>query len=102
MFFKNPNKFRLPENFKYNFEYIFIGDNMPGGDRTGPWGMGPRTGRRAGFCSGYGMPGFMNRSVWPPFGGRWFSRPGFGRFGGVGFGYGRPPRRMRRFWFRRW
>ncbi|AAB91281.1 DUF5320 domain-containing protein [Archaeoglobus fulgidus] len=45
---------------------------MPGGDRTGPWGQGPRTGRRAGFCSGYRMPGFMNRSVWPPFGGRWF------------------------------
>ncbi|RLI76297.1 hypothetical protein DRP04_12770 [Archaeoglobales archaeon] len=46
---------------------------MPGGDRTGPWGMGPRTGRGAGFCSGYGMPGFMNRFVWPPFGGRWLS-----------------------------
>lgn len=45
---------------------------MPGGDRTGPWGQGPRTGRRAGFCSGYKMPGFMNRSVWPPFDGRWF------------------------------
>jgi len=82
---------------------------MPGGDRTGPWGEGPRTGRRAGFCSGYGMPGFMNRSVWPPFGGRWFSRPGF--FGRVGFGfgfarYGRAraragrPRRMRGFFWR--
>ncbi len=57
---------------------------MPGGDRTGPWGMGPRTGRRAGFCSGYGMPGFMNRSVYPPFGGRWLGW--FGRFGWFGFG----------------
>ncbi len=45
---------------------------MPWGDRTGPWGFGPRTGRAAGFCSGFGMPGFMNRFVWPPFGGRWF------------------------------
>ncbi len=55
---------------------------MPGGDRTGPWGLGPRTGRRAGFCSGYRRPGFMNRSVFPPFGGRWFgffSRGWFGR-----------------------
>ncbi|WP_202319246.1 DUF5320 domain-containing protein [Archaeoglobus neptunius] len=52
---------------------------MPGGDGTGPWGRGPRTGRRAGFCSGYSRPGFMNRSVYPPFGGRWFGW--FGRFG---------------------
>ena len=33
---------------------------MPGGDRTGPMGMGPRTGRRAGFCGGAGVPGCMN------------------------------------------
>jgi len=45
---------------------------MPGGDGTGPWGLGPRTGRRAGYCSGYNTPGFANRSIWPPFGGRWF------------------------------
>ena len=50
---------------------------MPGGDRTGPWGMGPRTGRGAGYCSGYRVPGFMNRSVFPPFGGRWFGRAGW-------------------------
>ncbi len=30
---------------------------MPGGDRTGPWGEGPRTGRAQGFCAGTGMPG---------------------------------------------
>lgn len=46
---------------------------MPGGDRTGPLGAGPMTGRGAGFCAGYGMPGYMN--------------PGFGR--GYGFGAGR-------------
>ncbi len=34
---------------------------MPGGDRTGPRGEGPRTGRRAGFCSGYKIPGYANR-----------------------------------------
>jgi len=39
---------------------------MPGGDRTGPMGMGPMTGRGAGYCGGFGMSGAMNRG----FGGR--------------------------------
>ncbi|MBN1554099.1 MAG: DUF5320 domain-containing protein [Phycisphaerae bacterium] len=51
---------------------------MPGGDGTGPAGMGPMTGRAAGYCAGYGVPGYMN-----PIGGR-----GFGAFGG-GRGLGR-------------
>ena len=34
---------------------------MPGGDRTGPMGMGPRTGRGAGYCGGAGVPGFISR-----------------------------------------
>jgi hypothetical protein len=38
---------------------------MPRGDGTGPAGMGPMTGRAAGFCAGYGVPGYMN-----PVGGR--------------------------------
>jgi len=46
---------------------------MPGGDRTGPAGMGPMTGRGAGYCAGYAAPGYMN--------------PGVGR--GAGFGWGR-------------
>lgn len=48
---------------------------MPRGDGTGPWGLGPMTGRAAGYCAGYPVPGFMN-----PFGGRGFGwwRPGFG------------------------
>jgi hypothetical protein len=33
---------------------------MPAGDRTGPEGMGPRSGRGAGFCNGYGQPGYEN------------------------------------------
>jgi len=33
---------------------------MPGGDRTGPRGTGPRTGRAAGYCSGAGVPGYAN------------------------------------------
>jgi len=59
---------------------------MPGGDRTGPVGAGPRTGRAAGYCAGYGMPGYMN----PGFGwGRGFGfGGGFGRGRGMGFGRG--------------
>jgi hypothetical protein len=34
---------------------------MPRGDRTGPMGMGPMSGRGAGYCANYQMPGFMNR-----------------------------------------
>ncbi len=33
---------------------------MPGGDRTGPWGRGPMTGRATGYCAGYSVPGYMN------------------------------------------
>ena len=60
---------------------------MPGGDGTGPGGMGPMTGRAAGFCAGYSVPGYVN-----PVGGRgmgmgWGRGGGFGR--GRGFGWGR-------------
>ncbi len=33
---------------------------MPFGDRTGPRGLGPMTGRAAGYCSGYPVPGYAN------------------------------------------
>ena len=52
---------------------------MPGGDGTGPGGMGPMTGRAAGYCAGYPAPGFMN-----PIPGR-----GFGGGGRGGGGWGR-------------
>jgi len=55
---------------------------MPGGDRTGPMGMGPRTGRAAGYCSGFDMPGYAN-----PVPGRGWGR-GFGFGWGRGFGRG--------------
>jgi hypothetical protein len=62
---------------------------MPRGDRTGPWGGGPMTGHGAGFCAGYGMPGYMN-----PLPGRGFGM-GFGRgFRAGGFGGGRGRRNM--------
>lgn len=53
---------------------------MPRGDGTGPAGMGPMTGRSAGYCAGFGVPGFVNRNV--GFGG------GFGRGAGRGAGRG--------------
>ncbi|MHB1417217.1 MAG: DUF5320 domain-containing protein [Chloroflexota bacterium] len=36
---------------------------MPRGDRTGPQGLGPMTGRSAGFCAGFGVPGYANPGV---------------------------------------
>ena len=44
---------------------------MPQGNRTGPNGQGPMTGRGMGFCAGFNVPGFAN--------------VGFGR--GRGFGW---------------
>jgi len=55
---------------------------MPRGDGTGPMGMGPMTGRAAGYCAGYPVPGYMN-----PYGGR----------GGFGGGWGG---RGHRNWYR--
>jgi hypothetical protein len=50
---------------------------MPGGDRTGPMGMGAMTGRRTGNCAGRGMPGYAN-----PVSNRGFGRgPGGGGLG---------------------
>ena len=60
---------------------------MPSGDRTGPEGYGPRSGRGLGYCNGYDSPGYT-RGV--PRGGRGYGRRfarGFGR--GFGRGYGR-------------
>jgi len=56
---------------------------MPGGDRTGPWGLGPMTGRARGFCAGYSNPGYMSYGF-----GRGYGR-GFGRGFGRGMGRGR-------------
>ena len=52
---------------------------MPRGDQTGPNGMGPMTGRAAGYCTGNGMPGFANSM--------------FGNRGGFGRGMGLPGRK---------
>ena len=64
---------------------------MPGGDGTGPMGMGSMTGRGMGYCAGYAAPGYANAG----FGmgrGRGFRRmyyrtgmPGWARGGAFGF-----------------
>ncbi len=51
---------------------------MPRGDGTGPMGMGPMTGRAAGFCAGGGVAGFASSGQ------------------GLGFGRGRGGGRGRR------
>lgn len=61
---------------------------MPRGDRSGPDGMGPMTGRRAGFCAGFPTPGYANRGPGVGYGlgrGRGY---GMGRGMGYGRGYG--------------
>ena len=58
---------------------------MPGGDRTGPTGRGPMTGRAAGICAGYNTPGYIT--------------PGYRR--GLGLGARRGLRgRGKGFWWR--
>ena len=65
---------------------------MAWGDGTGPNGLGPMSGRGAGYCAGFNVPGYANPGVGAGRGfgaGRGLGR-GFGRRGGGrGFGYGR-------------
>ena len=61
--------------------------DMPAGDGTGPAGLGPMTGRAAGFCAGYPVPGYMN----PVLGRGGFygtSVPAFVPYGAALYGYG--------------
>lgn len=59
---------------------------MPRGDRTGPMGVGAKTGRAAGYCAGFEMPGYANPA------------PGRGLGMGSGRGYGGGGRGWRH-WF---
>ena len=62
--------------------------NMPFGDGTGPAGMGLMTGRAAGFCAGYPVPGYMNPVVRAGFYGA--AMPAVGPYGAGAYGYGMP------------
>jgi len=60
---------------------------MPRGDGTGPAGMGPMTGRAAGYCAGYPVPGYVN-----PIPGPGFAGPGFaGAYGPAPYASGTAP-----------
>jgi hypothetical protein len=64
---------------------------MPNGDRTGPYGEGPRTGRSLGYCGGSDRPGNAFGS------GRGYGRGGAGR--GLGFGFRRGLGAFGHHWF---
>ncbi len=68
---------------------------MPRGDRTGPMGMGPMTGRGAGYCAGYDAPGNMNPVAGRAFGRGWGGGRGWrwrNRYYATGLpGWGAPP-----------
>jgi hypothetical protein len=57
---------------------------MPRGDRSGPMGMGPKTGRGAGFCAGFDSPGYENPT--PQYGMGWGGGGRRRRQRGRGFG----------------
>lgn len=62
---------------------------MPAGDRTGPLGHGPLTGRRMGYCSGNEQTGYtigaFGRGLARGFRGGQKGRGGFSRFRNFGF-----------------
>ena len=65
---------------------------MPRGDRTGPSGEGPNTGRGMGYCTGNDQPGYITQQSirGRGYGRRFRGGPGYGWGGGFGFrrGYG--------------
>lgn len=63
---------------------------MPGGNRKGPLGDGPQTGRGLGYCAGYDEPGYIDTQTALGLG------RGF-RWGGRGRGAGRGRGRRNRF-----
>jgi hypothetical protein len=60
---------------------------MPAGDGTGPMGMGPMTGRAAGYCGGYDAPGWANPVPGRGFGLGWGGGGAWGGRGGRGGGW---------------
>ena len=58
---------------------------MPFGDGTGPMGLGPMTGRGAGFCAGFGRPGFTNPIPGRRFGFGWGMPYGYPYAGSYGY-----------------
>lgn len=61
---------------------------MPRGDRTGPTGFGPMSGRGMGYCAGFTHPGFASPGPGLRYGRGAGSGRGFGRGFGFARGYG--------------
>ncbi len=67
---------------------------MPFGNGTGPNGLGPMTGRGAGYCAGYGVPGNASsgaRGGWGRGNRNWYRATGLtrwqrGPYGGAPYG----------------
>jgi hypothetical protein len=86
---------KMNESFRFPGKEVI---DMPFGDGTGPAGLGPMTGRAAGFCAGYPIPSYMNPAgsagwVNPVVGRAGFYGPGtpaVGPYGGGVYGYGMP------------
>ena len=57
---------------------------MPRGNRSGPMGAGPMTGRGLGYCAGYAAPGYATSEYGP---GRRAGGQGGGGYGGDGRGF---------------
>ena len=70
-------------NYTTNYNYVKLKklSIMAHGDRTGPMGLGPGTGRAFGYCYGFDSPGYAKE----PGGGM---GRGFGSGRGSGFGRG--------------
>jgi len=68
---------------------------MPGGDGTGPMGLGQMSGRGAGYCAGFPVPGYANPMPGRGRGMGWGRRGGRGRGRRWGYEYmgvpGAPP-----------
>jgi hypothetical protein len=62
---------------------------MPRGDATGSMEMGPMIGRKAGYCMGFGRPGYANNAGGRGFGMGFGRRANFDNRGGQGGGFGR-------------
>jgi hypothetical protein len=60
---------------------------MPAGDGTGSMGMGPLTGRGAGYCGDYDAPGWANPVPGRGFGLGWGRGGAWGGRGGRGAGW---------------
>ena len=81
------NETALPGRLEETFKEV---NPMPAGNGTGPLGFGPMTGRAAGYCAGYPVPGYLNRTPGRRFSAQSAYPGGFPSYGATGW-RGYPP-----------